>query len=199
MIIPFQGQTPRIDPAAWIAPNATLAGDVTIGPGARVLFGAQLIAEGGAIHVGAGCVVMHNAVLRSTPGHDLWIGDHCVIGPQSHLVGCRLEGEVFVATGAAVFHGAVIGRGSEVRIHAVVHVNTTLDAGATVPIGWVAVGTPAQILPPDRHDAIWAVQAPLNFPLTAYGIPREQADMPGIAGALAARYDATAMIEPPGW
>ena len=66
------------------------------------------------------------------------------------------------ATGAAIFHGAYLGRGSEVRVHATVHLRTRLEPGAVVPIGWVAVGDPASILPPDRHEEIWAVQAPLK-------------------------------------
>jgi hypothetical protein len=45
---------------------------------------------------------------------------------------------------------------SEVRINAVVHVNTRLPAGTTVPIGWIAVGDPAELFDPSRHDAYWA-------------------------------------------
>jgi hypothetical protein len=59
----------------------------------------------------------------------------------------------------------------------VVHVKTTLPEEATVPIGWIAVGEPASILPPDQHDAIWSVQEPLNFPLVVYGYDRNAADM----------------------
>ncbi|MDM4721958.1 hypothetical protein QTQ03_21035 [Micromonospora sp. WMMA1363] len=73
-----------------------------------------------------------------------------------------LEEQVFMATGAAIFHGAHLGRGTEVRIHATIHLRTRLEPGATVPVGWVAVGDPARILPADKHDEIWAVQAPLN-------------------------------------
>ena len=47
-----------------------------------------------------------------------------------------------------------------------------LPPGSTVPIGWIAVGDPAQILPPDRHEDIWAIQRELDFPGTVYGIPR---------------------------
>jgi hypothetical protein len=64
-----------------------------------------------------------------------------------------------------------------VRVNAVVHLKTNLPPGATVPIGWVAVGDPAAILPPDQHDKIWAIQKPLNFPLTVYGLDRSEADM----------------------
>src|SRR5262249_13954343 len=64
---------------------------------------------------------------------------------------------------------ARIGRGSEVRVHGTVHLRTRLEPGAMVPIGWVAVGDPARILPPDRHDEIWEVQKPLNFAEWVYG------------------------------
>ena len=59
------------------------------------------------------------------------------------------------------------------RINGVVHVNSTLGDGALVPIGWVAVGDPARVLPPDRHEEIWKIQAELDFPGTVYGLSRE--------------------------
>jgi hypothetical protein len=83
-----------------------------------------------------------------------------------------VEDSVFVATGASVFNGARLGARSEVRINGIVHVNTVVPAGATVPIGWVAVGDPAQILPPDEHERIWAVQKTLDFPRTVFGLER---------------------------
>ena len=84
------------------------------------------------------------------------------------------------SSGAAVFHGALLERGSEVRVNGVVHLRSRLERGTVVPIGWVAVGDPANVFPPDRHDDIWAVQRPLDFPLTAYGITRDEADMRAI-------------------
>jgi carbonic anhydrase/acetyltransferase-like protein (isoleucine patch superfamily) len=173
MIIVHAGKRPRIDPSAWVAPDATVCGDVTIGPGARILHGARVIGEGGgAIRIGRNCIVMENAVVRASQHHPCTISDHCLIGPSAHVTGAVLEDEVFVATAAAVFHGARLGRGSEVRVHATVHLRTRLEPGAVVPIGWVAVGDPAHILPPDRHEEIWAVQGPLNFPLWVYGFER---------------------------
>src|SRR5215510_10713336 len=94
-----------------------------------------------------------------------------------HVTGATLADEVFVATGAAIFHGAVLERGSEVKVHATVHLRTRLEPGAVVPIGWVAVGDPARILPPDRHDEIWEVQKPLNFPQWVYGFDRNTPDL----------------------
>jgi len=54
-----------------------------------------------------------------------------------------------------------------------VHVNSVLPPGALVPIGWVAVGDPATILPPGEHEQIWAIQEPLDFPGTVYGVDRD--------------------------
>ena len=76
---------------------------------------------------------MENAVLRSTARHSLTVGNNCLI--NAHVVGCTVEDEVFIATGAAVFHSARLGKGSEVRINGVVHLKTHVADGATVPIG----------------------------------------------------------------
>ena len=178
MLISHANKRPQVDSNAWVASDATLCGDIAIGPGARILHGARLIGEGGGtIRIGRDCIVMENAVLRAKRQHPLSIGDHCLIGPNAHIVGAKLEDQVFVATGAAIFHGAVLGRGSEVRVHATVHLRTRLEPGAIVPIGWIAVGDPARILPPDRHDEIWAAQAPLNFPQWVYGFDRDTPDL----------------------
>lgn len=184
MRIKHRGVAPRIDPDASVAPNAVVCGDVTLGPGCRILFGAQVVAEGGSIVLGRDVIVLENAVLRSTERHDLRIGDHCVVGPGANVVGCTVEDDVFIATGAAVFHCAHLGKGAEVRIHGVVHLKSRLAAGETVPIGWVAVGDPAQVLPPSEHAAIWALQEPLNFPHTVYGLERSEASMAKITRVL---------------
>lgn len=178
MLIAHAGKEPQIDSSAWVAPDATICGNLTIGPGARIMHGARIIGESeGAIRIGRDCIVMENAVLRGSRRHACTIGDHCLIGPNAHVTGAVLEDQVFVATGAAIFHGAHLGQGAEVRVHATVHLRTRLEPGATVPIGWIAVGDPARILPPDRHEEIWAVQAPLDFPEWVYGFDRNTPDL----------------------
>ena len=163
---------PRIHPTARIASTAVIEGEVRIGAHSRVLHGAILSAGDGVIELGAYGIVMEQAVLRATKRFPLTIGDHCLVGPHASVSGAEIGSEVFLATGSSVFPGAIIGRRSEVRINGVVHLRTVLAEGATVPIGWIAVGDPAQILPPDRHDDIWAIQRELDFPGTVYGIPR---------------------------
>jgi len=178
MILSYEERAPSTDPDAWVAEDATVCGDVAIGAGSRIMHGARMVAEaGGSIRIGRNCIVFENAVIRATSRHDCFIGDHCIVGPNSHLVGAQIDAEVFVATGAAVFHGAQIGRGSEVRINGTVHLRTRLEPGSTVPIGWVAVGDPAQILSPDQHEAIWAIQKTLDFPGFVYGVDRSSHDV----------------------
>jgi len=172
MLITHLDKTPRIHPSAYVAPNATVCGDVIVGAGSRIMFGACVASEGKTLELGENCIVMENADIRSTDNLPMKMGSHCLIGPHAHLVGCTLEDCVFIATGVSIFHGAHLGYGAEVRVGAVVHLRTRLAAYATVPIGWVAVGDPAQILPPDHHEAIWAIQKPLNFPQFVYGVAR---------------------------
>lgn len=177
--------SPWISSLAQVAPDCTILGPVTIGPGCRIQPGARIVAEGGGhIRLGAACIVLENAVIRATARQDCTIGDHCLIGPHAHVVGAEIADEVFVATGASVFHGARVGKGAEVRINAIVHLRTTLEAGAVVPIGWVAVGIPAQILSPDQHAAIWEAQRHLDFPGFVYGLDRTE---PGLMRKICAR------------
>jgi carbonic anhydrase/acetyltransferase-like protein (isoleucine patch superfamily) len=168
MLIEHLGKRPVIDPTARIAPTAVICGDVTVGPGTSVGFGAILTAESGPIIVGRECVIMENAARR----HSVTVGDHVLVGPGAYLSGCAVRECVFLATGSRVFNGAIIGARSEVRINATVHLLTKLPEDATVPIGWVAVGDPARILPPQAHDEIWAIQEPLNFPKEIFGVDR---------------------------
>ena len=177
MIIKHDGVSPQIDSTTWVAPNAVICGNVAIGPGCRIMFGAQVIAESGSLSIGRECIIMENAVLRSSVRHPLSIGNNCFVGPNAHVVGCTVEDEVFIAAGATIFHSAHLEKGSEVCVNGVVHLKNYLAAGETVPIAWVAVGNPAQIFSPSEHEQIWEVQKPLNFPLTVYGFGRSEASM----------------------
>ncbi|MGQ3074380.1 MAG: gamma carbonic anhydrase family protein [Ferrovibrionaceae bacterium] len=177
MLIEHLGHRPQVDPAAWVAPDATLCGNVRLGPGSRVMHGARLIAEGGTITIGAHCIVMENAVLRAAARHPCSLGDNVLIGPNTHVVGATIEDGVFIATGAALFHGSHVGRGCEVRINGTVHLKTRLTPGTVVPIGWIACGDPAELFSPDRHDELWERQRPLNFPQTVYGLDRDTPEM----------------------
>jgi carbonic anhydrase/acetyltransferase-like protein (isoleucine patch superfamily) len=170
MLVEHRGRRPDVHPSAWIAPTAVLCGDVRVGAEARVLWNAVISAEDGRVEIGERCVVMEHALVRGRGAHPVVIADDVLIGPQAHVNGARIGREAFVATGAALFPGARVGARAEVRIHGVVHVNSTVPDGGLVPIGWVAVGD--QVLSPDRHEEIWEIQRDLDFPGTVYGEAR---------------------------
>ncbi|MCG8694305.1 MAG: gamma carbonic anhydrase family protein [Minwuiales bacterium] len=174
MLIEHDGKSPSVDPTARIAPNAVLCGEVTVGPGTSVGFGAVLTAETGPASVGANCVIMENAVLRGTGHHPLAMGDNVLVGPTSHLSGCTISDNVFVATGASVFNGAHLGARALVRIGAVVHVGTRLPPDTDIPINWIALGDPAEILPPERDAEINGALAKLDFKRRVFGIGRTE-------------------------
>ena len=178
MIIKHLDKEPSIDASAFIAPNSVICGDVQIGKNVRVMFGAQIIAEHSPIVISDNCIILENAVIRGTNNFPVSIGNNCLVGPNAHLAGCTVEDNVFIATGASIFHGAVLKSGSEVRINGVVHLKTVLPEDTAVPINWIAVGDPVQLFPPDQHDDIWKLQEPLNFPLTVYGIDRSKSGVP---------------------
>jgi hypothetical protein len=93
-------------------------------------------------------------------------------GPRAYLTGCTVEDNVFLATGTTVFNGARIGTRSEVRVNAVVHLRTRLPPDTTVPIGWIAVGDPAQLFALGEHERLWQVQRELDFPGYVFGLAR---------------------------
>ncbi len=142
MILEHSGKRPRIHASAYVAPNATICGDVTIGAESRVLFGAVLTAESGPVTIGEGCIIMENAVIRGVAHQPASLGDHVLVGPHAHLSGCRIEDDVFIATGACIFNGATIGPRATVRIRGIVHIQTRIPPDTVVPIGWVALGDP---------------------------------------------------------
>ncbi len=172
MLVEHLGKRPRVHESAYVAPTAVVCGDVTIGENCRILFGAVLVAEGGPVVVGDDCIIMEYAVVRGSRPHPVTLGNHLVVGPHCYLTGCTLEANVFIATGATIFNGAHVGTRAEVRIGGLVHLKTTLPADAVVPIGWIAVGDPAEILPPKDHERIWAIQEPLDLPGTIFGLER---------------------------
>jgi gamma-carbonic anhydrase len=163
-------KSPQVAESAYVAPTAVLAGDVTIGPHSRVLFGAVITAEGGPVQIGSNCVVMEHAVIRGVPGQETRVGDEVVVGPHAHLTGCVIEGRSRIATGAVVFNGARIQTGAEVEFNAVVYVNTVVPSGVAVPMGWFAGGDPAELVPPGDGDRIHAIMVPLDYPGTVFGI-----------------------------
>ncbi|HUE07418.1 MAG TPA: gamma carbonic anhydrase family protein [Acidimicrobiales bacterium] len=135
----IDGVAPRIDPEAYVHPDAVVIGDVTIGPESSVWPHAVLRGDYGTITIGAATSVQDGTVVHAGPGFPTVIGDGCVIGHIVHLEGCLLEDESLVGSGSVVLHHAVISHGATVGANAVVPNNMV------VPEGALALGVPAKV------------------------------------------------------
>jgi len=164
MILSSGAKRPKIHSSAYVAPSATISGDVTIGADCAVLHGAVITAEGAPVTIGAQCVIMENAVLKASGGtalqFPLSIGDSCIVGPHAYIVGATVGKGCFVASGARIFNGARLEDGSGVALQGIVHVKARLKTGESVPMLHVAYGDPATIAPPQQAPQI---HAKLNF------------------------------------
>jgi carbonic anhydrase/acetyltransferase-like protein (isoleucine patch superfamily) len=140
VIVPFGNSEPRIDPTAWVAPNATLVGDVTLEANASVFYGVVIRADRDAISVGEGSNVQDNVVMHTDVGLRLGVGAGVSIGHSAILHGCTIGDNCLIGMGATIMNGAVIGAGSLVAAGALVLENTA------VPPGSLVVGTPAKVV-----------------------------------------------------
>jgi carbonic anhydrase/acetyltransferase-like protein (isoleucine patch superfamily) len=133
--------TPRIDPHAFVHPDAAVIGDVTLGADATVWPAAVLRGDYGSIVVGARTSIQDGTVIHAGPGFPTVVGDGCVVGHLVHLEGCVLEDECLVGSNAVVLHHAVVGVGATVGAGAVV------PRKMHVPPGALALGIPAVVRP----------------------------------------------------
>ena len=130
---------PRIDPTAFVQPDAVVIGDVTIGPSSSVWPSAVLRGDGQPIRIGARTSVQDGAVVHCTEDYATTVGDECTIGHLVHLEGCTIESGCLVGNGSIVLHRVVVHTGAIVAANAVVLDDTDVPSGA------IAVGIPAVI------------------------------------------------------
>jgi carbonic anhydrase/acetyltransferase-like protein (isoleucine patch superfamily) len=173
MLIRHRGVEPAVEASAFVAPTAVLVGGVSVGPEARVMYGAVLDSEASKVEIGATAIVCENAVLRATfaGGVDLpvVVGDHAFVGPHATLLGCVVEPACYVATGATVLQGATVGSGAVVAVGALVHANTKVPSEFFVPPNTIAVGDPLQVYAPGDERLPEAIRS-VNFAQTAFGV-----------------------------
>ncbi len=174
MLLRHRGREPTVDPSAFVAPTATLVGDVRIGPRARVMYGAVLDAEASQVEVGECAIVCEHAVLRATAAggtsRPVVLADHVFVGPHATLLGCHVGRCAYVATGATVLHAARVGAGGSIAVGALVHAGAVVPDELFVPPSMIAVGDPVRILPPDDPEALGEAVRSTGFARLAFGV-----------------------------
>lgn len=140
-ILPFRGIHPEIHPSAFIAPTATVIGNVIIGEEASVWFGATLRGDepDHPIRVGARTSVQDNCVLHVSAAGPTLIGADVTIGHGAVMESCTVERGALIGMNAVVLQGATVGEEALIAAGAVV------ATGAEIPARHLAAGTPAQV------------------------------------------------------
>ena len=136
--VPFDGHRPLVHDDAWVAPTATLIGQVTVGERASVWYGSVLRADGDRITVGAGSNIQDGCVVHADPGLPVSVGERVSVGHRAVLHGCTIGDDVLVGMGAVVLNGAEVPAGCLVAAGAVV-----LE-GARFEPGTLIAGVPAK-------------------------------------------------------
>lgn len=139
MIYSFEGTKPTIDPSAYVAPEATIIGDVTIGPGASVFPGAVLRGDVGPIVIGARTNIQDGAVVHVDTGGRTVLGDDVTVGHLALVHSCEVGDGTLVGMHSSILSRATVGAGCIIGGGAVV-----LE-GAEVPAGHLAAGVPAKV------------------------------------------------------
>jgi carbonic anhydrase/acetyltransferase-like protein (isoleucine patch superfamily) len=134
------GKTPDIARAGWIAANATVVGDVTLGPRTSVFYGAVLRGDIARIVVGEGTNIQDNAIVHLADDGDAVIGAWCTIGHAAIVHACMIEDECLIGMGATVLDRARIGARS------IVGANALVKEGFICPPGSLVIGVPAKVV-----------------------------------------------------
>ncbi|MCO6457272.1 MAG: gamma carbonic anhydrase family protein [Pirellulaceae bacterium] len=130
----------QIDGRAWIAPNATVVGDVTIGAESSVWYGAVVRGDSEQVRIGCQTNVQDLCVLHADPGFPCLLGDRVSLGHAAIVHGAIVEDDVLIGMKAVVMNGARIGKGSLVAVGAVV------TEGTVIPPGSLVLGVPGKVL-----------------------------------------------------
>jgi carbonic anhydrase/acetyltransferase-like protein (isoleucine patch superfamily) len=124
----------------WVAPNATVLGNVTIGEDASVWFNAVIRGDSDPIEIGPGSNVQDGSVLHTDPGFHLVIGPDCTIGHMVMLHGCRIGRGSLIGIGSIILNGAAIGEQCLIGAHSLI------PEGKEIPPRSVVMGSPGKIV-----------------------------------------------------
>lgn len=139
LVLAIGDLVPRLDDTAWLAPGSRVLGDVIVGAGSSIWYGAVVRADREAIRIGSRCNLQDNAVIHADPGYPATLADEVSVGHAAVLHGCTIGEGTLVGMGAVVMNGASIG--SECLIAA----GTVVLQETAVPDGSLVTGVPGSV------------------------------------------------------
>ncbi|MBT8232996.1 MAG: gamma carbonic anhydrase family protein [Bacteroidia bacterium] len=138
-IITVKGITPKIDASAWVAENAIVTGDVTIGENSSVWFGCVIRGDCNKIILGNNVNIQDGSVVHGTVGRgDTVLGNNVSVGHRAIIHGCKIEDNVLVGMGAIILDDVVI------PSHTIIAAGALITSGMTLESGYIYAGVPAK-------------------------------------------------------
>lgn len=151
VLISLDGTAPEPADSAWVAPGATLIGDVHLAAASSVWYGCVLRADGDRIDIGEGSNLQDGCVVHADPGVPVTVGEGVSVGHRAILHGCTVGDDSLVGMGAVVLNGARIGAGS------LIAAGTVVLEGTQIPPRSLVAGIPGKVrreLTPDDDEAL---------------------------------------------
>ncbi len=148
---------PRLHPTAFVVPGATVVGDVTLGEGSSVWYGAVLRGDINRIVIGAHSNIQDCAVLHLADDFPVLIGERVTVGHSAVVHACTIDDEVLIGMGAIILDG------SEIGARSIIGANTLVPGRTIIPAGSLVLGSPAKVvrqLSLDEQNGIkrWALK-----------------------------------------
>lgn len=151
MLYKFQGHTPTATQQpwdGWVAPTATVIGQVELGQQVSIWFGAVVRADNSKIKLGDFSNVQENAVLHTDAGIEMQIGNYVTIGHQAMLHGCTIGDNSLIGIQAVILNHAVIGK------NCIIGANALIPEGKIIPDNSVVMGSPGKVVKTLDQDSI---------------------------------------------
>lgn len=140
MLIKLGDKIPNVHEDSFIAPNAALAGDITLAKGVSVWFNVSMRGDASSITIGENSNIQDNAIIHLDADYPVVVGENVTIGHNAIIHGCTIEDNVVIGMGAIVLNGAKIGKGSIIGAGAVI------GEGKEIPPRSLVVGIPGKVI-----------------------------------------------------
>jgi carbonic anhydrase/acetyltransferase-like protein (isoleucine patch superfamily) len=139
LIVTIRGHTPHLHPESWVAPNASLIGQVNLAARVSVWYSATLRAEAEPIEVGFGSNIQDGVTIHVDKEFPVRIGAGVTVGHNAVVHGCTVEDDALVGAGAVILNGAVVGAG------ALVAAGALIPQGMVIPARSLVSGVPGRV------------------------------------------------------
>ena len=140
MFLSFCGKNPRNEGAAFVAPNATVQGDVILKPGSTVWYGAVLRGDDGTLTLGENSNVQDGTVMHTDMGFPLTLGKGVTVGHNVMMHGCTVDDYSLIGINAVILNGAKIGK------YCIIGANSLIPEGKVIPDGSLVMGSPGKVV-----------------------------------------------------